>query len=460
MDKQSRNWQALVDGWIDTPVLAASSADAAARLIADSLICGVAAAPLERSCALRDLLVEAGGAEEAWAAGAPRRLPATAAAAANAEAMNLLDADDSFLNISHFGALIVAVALAEGERTGADWGRVCRAVAAGFDLDARLILAARAEPGYFAPGLMMPGAAMAAAIAAGVSADEVRRAVGLSLRTAPAPATRQVSLAEITSYKYAPYAAIAEQAVKAARLAAQGYASPDDFLVATPGFLHAQRAQTIRWDFLAPSDDRWIERTSLKPFPSFRIGQPCVIAAAQAARGLSPDAIEKVELFLDPRARLLPFHHWRYPLEARAIERPIAASMSLRVSVACTLAGIAPGARWSARETLERSDVRELYDLILVAEEPVFPAADLESLRDPRTGFVHDAFGRAVVHAGDERREALVTELTGDPWVAGGEPDWDWLGVKESAFLGSTRIVDGVARLGPRDDVRALLAAL
>jgi hypothetical protein len=38
--------------------------------------------------------------------------------------MNLLDTDDSFLNIAHFGALIVAVALEDGARTGrgSAWG--------------------------------------------------------------------------------------------------------------------------------------------------------------------------------------------------------------------------------------------------------------------------------------------------------------------------------------------------
>ena len=60
---------------------------------------------------------------------------------ANAEIMNLLDADDTFFTSSHFAAFNVAGALAECQRLGRSGRELILGTAVGFDVNARLNLA-------------------------------------------------------------------------------------------------------------------------------------------------------------------------------------------------------------------------------------------------------------------------------------------------------------------------------
>jgi hypothetical protein len=104
------------------------------------------------------------------------------------------------------------------------------------------------------------------------------------MRLAPALVTRQVALAELTNFKYAPYAPLAQQAIMAAWLACGGYWSPTSYIFDVPCFLECQRVASVRREFLVPSLDWWIENASFKPFPSFRVGQPCVFNVSRAAQ--------------------------------------------------------------------------------------------------------------------------------------------------------------------------------
>jgi hypothetical protein len=51
---------------------------------------------------------------------------------------------------------------------------------------------------------------------------------------------------------------------------------------------------------------------------------------------------------------------------------------------------------------------------------------------------------------------AEIDALTDDPWVTGGEPEWEWLRDKEWAFIGSALVVQAVANLAPSDDPAAM----
>jgi hypothetical protein len=85
----------------------------------------------------------------------------------------------------------------------------------------------------------------------------------------------------------------------------------------------------------------------------------------------------------------------------------------LRLSVACAIAARAPGARWCTAQTLERTDLRDLYGQISIAPAPALTASAQEERRDSRTGQVHDALGRAVIHAGGALFEPNVDALDG-----------------------------------------------
>src|ERR1019366_8126859 len=87
-------------------------------VILDSLICGIAAGPLERSRMMHAVVAGLGGPPEASVFGMEQRTPAVHAVMANAEIMNLLDADDTLFTSSHFAVFSVAAGLAEAQRRG------------------------------------------------------------------------------------------------------------------------------------------------------------------------------------------------------------------------------------------------------------------------------------------------------------------------------------------------------
>lgn len=357
---------------------------------------------------------------------------------ANAEAINLLDADDTFLDIAHFGGLIVAVALAEAQRSGADWTTLRRAVVHGFDVNARLALATRARGNMIAPGLMMLGATVAAIGAADGDGRTVATALSLALRTAPAATTRAVSLAEPGTLKYAPYGALAAGAIQAAGFARAGYVSAAD----PAAFFEAQQVD-LTASRLALAAHWWIERTALKPWPSFRLGHPALdaLGGTIGRHGIVPGEIDRILLWLDPRALRLPFQDWPDPLGFDDMLLPLAAAMNLRLSAALVAAGIAPGPRWARRQTLRRADVQAMMRRVTIAAEPAVDAARFERMRDPETGLVRRGFGRVQVDAGGR---SFVTEREG---ADGDRADWDWLRRKARDFLGSSEIVDRLAAL-------------
>lgn len=117
-----------------------SVVDTTKLLILDTLICGLAAQDFERPAMMRKLFEELGGPGEATVFGASARLPALSAAMVNTDMMNLLDVDDTFFSSAHFAAFNVAATLAMGEKFGSSGKDLIRAVAVGFDINARVNL--------------------------------------------------------------------------------------------------------------------------------------------------------------------------------------------------------------------------------------------------------------------------------------------------------------------------------
>ncbi len=430
--------------------------DAAGRLIADCLICGIAGSSFARSQMLRTVLEQEGGRPESRVVGTHLLLPASRAAMTNAEAMNLLDADDTFFNSAHFGSLIVSVALAEADRLQLDWTALRRAVILGFELNARLTLASTVQPEFLAPGMMIPGAALAAAALGSTGGEVVDAALGLAMRVAPGPIMRGISLAEINSLKYAPYATLAQESMFAARLASAGYRSTSALMTAEYGFLAGQRAATIRWDrLMAAPGTWWIEKTSLKPYPSFRLGQPAIDGAYRLmrARALRPCEIQSIEVQMDPRALRLPFHHWPYPESGDGHLLPISASMNLRLSVTLAALGVAPGPSWFDTAQLSARETRDLYERVHLQGVPALSGEDIERQRDPVTGLIAMTCGRVSVNARGITDTLFLEHCDGDPWAQSTAPDWRWLARKARHFLASDSLVIALSQLHGDDPV-------
>lgn len=431
------------------PIVAATpnvgALEAAGLLVADSAICAMAAARFGRIAAL-------------LARTAPG---STARLAAAAEAANLLDADDTLLNGSHFGGLVTAVGLAEAARTGADWGTLLRAVAVGFECNARLNLATRAQGAFLAPGIMLPGAVAAVALlreTEGLAA--LPRALAIAHRFMPAPMPREEALGQPSTLKYGPYSQLAATAPLVMDLAMAGWSGADrhDFLSPTTLGLH--RLALDRPDILAaPANDWWIAQTSFKPYPTFRIGQPVLDAfRAAIADGPPPlDAVQEIRLWLDPRALRLPFHTWPLPDQANDL-LAVSVSMNLRLAVALLAAGHAPGPGWCAGAWRGDPAVPRWFAKVAIDPVPAVTDEDLAARADPRSGRCRNSYGRVRIAFADRpTREAQRDRVDGDPWFADTRADWPWMEAKAIAFLGSPAPVRALAEAAPGTPVAALL---
>lgn len=384
---------------------------AAGLLLADSVICAMAATETSRIATLL----------ETTAAGTPARL------AASADAVNLLDADDTLLNGSHFGGLLSVVGLNEAARAGATWGKLREAVAVGFECNARLNLALASKPGFLSPGIMLPGAIVTAALLRGAAGRAaLRRALSIAHRFMPAPISRDEALGEPSMLKYGPYGQLAVSAALVMDLATCGYEGAEEYAFLSPRTLAVQQLELAAPGILfEPAGPWWIEETSFKPYPTFRAGHPVLDAMGKLCAAGLPQVtdVSEVRIWLDPRALRLPFHAWPLP-EARDELLPVKISMNLRLATALVATGIPPGAEWSDGSWLGDTAVASWFERMVIDPAPAITADELTAAADPRSGRSKHSFGKVRVTLTDgTTREAAADRASGDPWFAETRPD-------------------------------------
>ncbi|WP_341253610.1 MmgE/PrpD family protein [Euzebya pacifica] len=159
--------------------------------ILDVLGLQAAALPLGTSHAVLEFVTAQGGSGDAHVTGLPQALPASWAAFAGGALAHSLDYDDTHLpSVLHPSASVVPAALAVAEANGADGVALVNAVAVGIEVVVRLgmagyDLASRNsiffEHGQHATSICGTlGAAVAASLLQGGTADDVRNAIGVS----------------------------------------------------------------------------------------------------------------------------------------------------------------------------------------------------------------------------------------------------------------------------------------
>jgi len=446
----------------------------------DTVISGVCTGGLERGDMARALAVEMGGAQEALVLGSGRRTGLLAAAYANADLMNLLDADETFFNGAHFAALSFAPALAEAERghsTGAD---LLRAAAISFDVNARLNLGTSlmeydGDSFRFSQlsshGYAALGAAVAAGLLRGHDARQHADAMGLATWLAPTAKNGYMSRRRrFNSLKYAPNGQIAHAGLTAALMAGHGYEGDHDALDTEPGFLEAQGYRG--GDRSAITADLgstwWILETSIKPYPSCRYSHAAIDALRSVRRdhGLRADDIERVEVRLGPAAYSIA--QFREPDRELAADHvaPFAVQFNMPMLAALALLDVPPGPGWHRPETVTDPAVRGLADRVVVAEDPVLAeewrrtiARGGEKVRRTR--------GSISVTAGGRRIDVETDFALGDPWQDDTRMTWSALEAKLETFGGEwfddgrrRALVDAFRGLDQVDDVATGLVPL
>lgn len=151
----------------------------------DSLGLMHAASAFPPGRAVLEVAQRQGGAPESTLIGGGERVPAAWAALAHGTLAHTLDFDDTFpASVVHPGSLVIPTALAIGEATGADGGALGAAIAAGYEIAARIGRAAGRAfhvRGFHASGVVGP--LVAAAVAGklyGLSPRATAEAMGLA----------------------------------------------------------------------------------------------------------------------------------------------------------------------------------------------------------------------------------------------------------------------------------------
>lgn len=286
---------------------------------------------------------------------------------------NLLDFDDVYEGSGHVGCMVIPPALRLGAAAGAGNDDVGAAIAAGFEVSARILEASRPSDAARAQiwGIGSRLAVAAAAVAArllDLTAETAAHALALACATAPVASVRKTVYGEsgVTWVKN-NFGIAAAAGVAAALMAAEGARGPLDIFDGPQGF--ARMIGTDRWIPASLTDglgETWmLPGIGLKPYPCCRHAHGVIDAAQQCLRDLGVPATA-----VDEIAVAGPVWIHGAPFTNPAPETMHDAQYSISYGVAVALLGIEPGAAWFEPETLTRADVRALAARVRVEPGP------------------------------------------------------------------------------------------
>lgn len=282
------------------------------------------------------------------------------AAYANSHVANILDADETLLNRSHYAAAIVPSALAVAESERSSGAELLDAIAIGYEIAARVGLAlphfqllpdgslAHGLTGYSSAGF---GAAAAAGRLLGLDAAQMDHAFGIVAKSVPVhfPWTSPSGLAAYFDldappghHKYAMFGSIAQSGVQATYLARDGYEAAPGVFEPDGGLHESFGLAEMNRDMLDAQPQWWIERAALKVWPSCRFGHPALTALSDIleSTGVRPEAIDEVVITIPPFLFLEKMAAFRRP------DDPARLVFSLPMAVALVIHRVAAGPLW------------------------------------------------------------------------------------------------------------------
>ncbi len=272
---------------------------AAAKLhLLDAVGTGLAALALDEMPAARAVALELGGPEQASALGLPRRVGAGAAALANGSLMHALDFDDTHeAAIVHSSVVVAATVLAAGEASGAGGEELIAAAVGGYEISARIGLAA---PGQLHVRGFHPtsvcgvfAAAAAASRLRGLSAEQTANALGIAGSQASG-LMEYLADGSQTKPLHAGWAAHA--GIVAAALAAHGASGPGSVLEGRFGLLASHVGEFDAAALTAGLGERWeTPAIAFKLYPTCHAGHAVLNAVEASGLGeVEPEEVEEV----------------------------------------------------------------------------------------------------------------------------------------------------------------------
>lgn len=446
----------------------------------DCLICGIAAQNFERTRMMHSIVRQLGGPSESTVFGLSQRVAAANAVMANAEIMNLLDADETFFSSSHFAVFNVAASLAVGEREKACGKDVILATVLGFDVNARINLSLKIMDiidGQFrwatinGMGFAALGSAVSTGIICHIDREQMRNAFGLAGWFTPGPATaRSPRQPSFWSMKYSPYSQIAMSGVLAAMYAQAGYRCDQNILDGDDGFWKMQGSVSTDQTLLTEDLGKrwWIEDDAIKYYPSCRYTAAPIdmLQRLMARENLVPDDIEHIEVRLNPMALALPA--FKDPLKKIDIDNhcsPLNAEFNIPYVMALTAMGVSPGPRWHEDEMYRDPKIISFMQKVTTAPDPAAAEEAARALRQERIGRFRKSGGSITVKARGQEYTMQTEYSHGDPWTSDTRASWESVSQKFHNFCGDLmpreqieRLIQIVRNLENIEDISGLLA--
>ncbi len=273
--------------------------------------------------------------------GSSRRLAAPYAALANGVAAHVLDFDDTHTDsIVHGSAIVAPVVMALAEQRAASGADMVAAFVAGWEVAARVGLAARGsfhQRGFHTTSIAgVFGAAAAAARLLQLSPEQAAHALGLAGSQA-AGINEYLSNSSSSKCVHAGWSAHA--GIVAASLAAAGMTGPQSVFEGRDGVLRAYGLAdaTDPRALDAGLGERWEStRVSIKPYPCCHFAHAFVdCAGALLAKGVRAESIVAIECVVPAIEQPLICEPWEEKLRPAT---PYAAKFSLPFLLAARIA--------------------------------------------------------------------------------------------------------------------------
>lgn len=344
--------------------------EAARRTAADALACGLAGSLIANDVIgpIRALVADSNSGPATSLLHA-HGLPAAVAAFVNGSTIHTIDYDDTHMAVvSHFGAPVVAAALAATQAGGGDGHRFLEAIVAGFEAGARVgraCMPQHYQRWHATSSLGGIAAAAAAARALDLDAEATEMAIGLA---ADDTGGTRVCIAQGDISKSLHAGRAAQKGVQAALLVAAGAVGPMGLLEHPYGFFWAysdERDARRLPEHLVDMGQRWeILENDIKAHPCILSSHTAIEAVLTLARQHEFGAgdVELVELFQPPYSK------------GHGMNRDIRTVMAARLSVPwCVMVGLADGEVGLSQFTEERitdDRVRARLDRVVLVPDP------------------------------------------------------------------------------------------
>ena len=343
------------------------------RLMAMAVIgTGVAGAAEDGIAALREMLLEAGGAPQATTLVFGDKLPAAAAAQFNATMCRALDFCDAMAPGPHLGAAIFPAALAAAELMGGCSGKeFFAALAAGAETASRFNLSEAQYNGFDPTGIAVVfGAAAAASRVMRLTPEQTLHALALAFNRCAGSFQSNVdgSLAVRVIQGW-----VAQAGVQCAQMAKRGITGPVNFLTGHYGFAHLfGRGSLDPNSVIAGLGEEWrLTRMVFKKYPSCGVTQGVteLALALVTEAGLKAIDVKSAEVRLSPYAHRLVGHAFAPGANPR-----VDAQFSAAYCVANAFVRGSSRLQHFTPAEVANADVRSLISRISVLADPALDA--------------------------------------------------------------------------------------